>query len=227
MLFAAPLPPIWVPRTRALTLGRSASCDLPIPKREASRRHAEVRFEGRQVVIEDLGSKNGTFVNGQRITTSTILRPGDRIWIGGIEITFCQVDERFDFSASMEDTVAIDLSQEAEPEVFRGDFQEISPSVVLQLLEGSRKSGALLVHAPEGEARLWVEHGEPVHAETPDAGGWAAAYWICGLRIGRFRFETDQPPPRRTIVGSMTELLLEASRRVDEGKAGRTYRMAR
>ncbi len=65
----------------SLTVGREASCDIVIPDRRVSRRHAifELRPEG--VYLEDLGSKNGTHFNGQRVKEPVILQDGDIVQI--------------------------------------------------------------------------------------------------------------------------------------------------
>jgi pSer/pThr/pTyr-binding forkhead associated (FHA) protein len=65
------------------TLGRDPTADLVIPDRSVSRRHASVRVEGATAVVEDLGSRNGTFVNGQAIDSPCRLREGDVIGLGG------------------------------------------------------------------------------------------------------------------------------------------------
>ena len=61
----------------ALVIGRSSTCDLPIPDRFLSRRHARLHREDDAWLIEDLGSRNGTFVNGRRIDQQQAIRPGD------------------------------------------------------------------------------------------------------------------------------------------------------
>lgn len=68
-------------------IGRSRSCALQIPESTVSRQHARLRVgpEG-QVVVEDLGSSNGTFVNGERITGSRALLHGDRLVVGEAEL---------------------------------------------------------------------------------------------------------------------------------------------
>jgi pSer/pThr/pTyr-binding forkhead associated (FHA) protein len=67
-----------------LVLGRALSSDLPVLDPTVSRRHAELTIEPSAVHLRDLGSSNGTFVNGTRITSSTRLRMGDRVIFGKI-----------------------------------------------------------------------------------------------------------------------------------------------
>ena len=66
-----------------LVLGRALSSDLPVLDPTVSRRHAELTIESAGVTLKDLGSSNGTFVNGSRVT-STQLRMGDRVVFGKI-----------------------------------------------------------------------------------------------------------------------------------------------
>lgn len=69
-----------------LTLGRSSSSSLVIADSEASRRHAEVTLEHGRVILRDLGSTNGTLVNGVVISAPTALSVGDIITVGSIHI---------------------------------------------------------------------------------------------------------------------------------------------
>jgi pSer/pThr/pTyr-binding forkhead associated (FHA) protein len=67
--------------TSALVLGRQAA-DLVIEDPQVSRRHASVRPAGDALEVEDLGSRNGTWVNGARIAGPARLAPGDRVQVG-------------------------------------------------------------------------------------------------------------------------------------------------
>jgi hypothetical protein len=64
------------------TIGRGAGSDIVIPDKTLSRQHARIQATDRGCVVEDLGSTNGTFVNGQRITSPTLVRPGDTLQVG-------------------------------------------------------------------------------------------------------------------------------------------------
>ena len=70
------------------TIGRSARNDLCVEDPFASRLHAEVRRRGDGYWISDLGSANGTIVNGVRVTIPTPLRDRDLIRIGETEIEY-------------------------------------------------------------------------------------------------------------------------------------------
>jgi len=70
-----------------IIIGRGTGCDIWLEDQEASRRHSEIRFSGGQVSISDLGSMNGTFVNGVRIQAPQVLHPGDEIRIGTTRFT--------------------------------------------------------------------------------------------------------------------------------------------
>jgi sigma-B regulation protein RsbU (phosphoserine phosphatase) len=65
-------------------LGRSGDTDLPVPDNTVSRRHAkiEISSDGEDCFLEDLGSHNGTFVNGRQVTVRLQVQPGDQIMFG-------------------------------------------------------------------------------------------------------------------------------------------------
>jgi hypothetical protein len=68
-------------------IGRGDQANLRLPDVGISRRHARLDFDGAQVVLTDLGSTNGTMVNGQRVS-AVALNPGDMIQIGTTTLTF-------------------------------------------------------------------------------------------------------------------------------------------
>ncbi|WP_433936989.1 sigma 54-interacting transcriptional regulator [Sorangium cellulosum] len=66
-----------------VVIGRDPTADVAIPERSLSRRHARFTFQRGDVLIEDLGSTNGTFLSGQRVEQG-VLKPGDEVVLGEI-----------------------------------------------------------------------------------------------------------------------------------------------
>ena len=70
-------------------IGRGPGCVVRVPSTRVSRHHARIHVHTGQAVLEDLGSKNGTFVGTRRIQRPTVLSDGDQIEIGPAVLTFC------------------------------------------------------------------------------------------------------------------------------------------
>ena len=80
----------WALQGAAIVIGRGDDCHVIINDRQASRHHARVTQTQDGYVLEDLGSKNGTFLNGQPLTIPTVLKDGDEIAIreGSRDLTY-------------------------------------------------------------------------------------------------------------------------------------------
>jgi DNA-binding response OmpR family regulator len=79
----------WSLAEPATTIGRWEDNDVVVDDRWVSRNHARIRREGERYVLEDLGSRNGTLVNGRRISDQTVLADGDRIQVAPlVELIF-------------------------------------------------------------------------------------------------------------------------------------------
>lgn len=72
----------------AVSIGRASDCTIPIKDRYLSRKHAEIVAVGSAWMLKDLGSANGTYLNGSRVERDEILKTGDRIRLGDTEIVF-------------------------------------------------------------------------------------------------------------------------------------------
>jgi pSer/pThr/pTyr-binding forkhead associated (FHA) protein len=72
------------------TIGRSPECTLKLDDESASRKHCEVRYAKGAFFAHDLGSKNGTWVNGVSIKADQPLKEGDLISVSASMITFCE-----------------------------------------------------------------------------------------------------------------------------------------
>src|SRR4051812_40087260 len=65
-----------------INIGRVQGNDLVLPKGNVSKRHARVLYRDGRFIVTDLKSTNGTYVNGRKIPQATIVREGDKIYIG-------------------------------------------------------------------------------------------------------------------------------------------------
>jgi len=95
-----------------ITIGRAVDCQWVIPSGAVSRRHAVLRRRGAELVVEDLGSSNGTMVNGQRLTGARALRDQDKLQLGAVEIRVVIPEPPPQADA----TIALDATRKMTPE---------------------------------------------------------------------------------------------------------------
>jgi pSer/pThr/pTyr-binding forkhead associated (FHA) protein len=69
-------------------IGRSRDADIVIESQAVSRRHARIRMEGEQAIVDDLHSKNGTYVNGVRLDKPSRISDGNHLRLGPIWLTY-------------------------------------------------------------------------------------------------------------------------------------------
>jgi pSer/pThr/pTyr-binding forkhead associated (FHA) protein len=73
-------------------VGRDHGCAVRVNSATLSRRHARIVVTNGEAAVEDLGSKNGTRVNGQRVRQPVALKEGDRIQFGSVTMTYRTLD---------------------------------------------------------------------------------------------------------------------------------------
>src|SRR5688572_21293968 len=80
----------WTIEGDKFVVGRGGECELVLPERQVSREHIHIYYDGSEYFLKDLGSKNGTWVNGVEIPNQTItLHDGDEISIAKVvKMTF-------------------------------------------------------------------------------------------------------------------------------------------
>jgi len=115
-----------------LVIGRRSSNDLVLPDNHVSLAHARVTRRQGTVLIEDLGSTNGTFVNAERLSTSRALRHGDVVNFGSIETRF----EDRGSQLAREDSTETMLAQEAAIEEDRPVLSPRQVEVLRYLKQG-------------------------------------------------------------------------------------------
>ena len=141
-----------------ITIGRAIQNDIVITSKRVSREHARVRREGWRVMLEDLGSTNGTFLNDERILAPVALHDGDRIKIGDVILAFHDPDITY------RDTPFPELQVDVTAGVVRVDRR---------VVELSPKEFALLVYLYEHRGHVcskddiadavWPEYHEGVY----------------------------------------------------------------
>ena len=87
-----------------VSIGRASECTIPIRDRYLSRKHAEIISVGKNWVLKDLGSANGTYLNGARVDKDVRLNSGDRIRLGDTELVFVTSEQTTDRFLSIADT---------------------------------------------------------------------------------------------------------------------------
>jgi len=88
-LWVATLPPM--SEMDAFAIGRSPDCDVVLDEDTVSKRHARIDWLGSVAELEDLGSSNGTFVNGQKVRARVRLEDNDAIDFGNVQVLFLHV----------------------------------------------------------------------------------------------------------------------------------------
>jgi serine phosphatase RsbU (regulator of sigma subunit) len=116
-----------------ITIGRSARNDVCIPDPFASRVHAEVRREGDQYFLQDLGSANGTYYNGARLDQAVPLTSGGRVQIGETEIIF-----RDEAAERAPAAPTIDENAPLPEATIAFDSSQHTTSGLLEAIEGAR-----------------------------------------------------------------------------------------
>ncbi|MBL8679430.1 MAG: DUF4388 domain-containing protein [Myxococcales bacterium] len=210
---------------RELVIGRSNDIDVALIEDMVSRRHARVLLQGDSLVIEDLGSTNGTFVNGEKVRRAR-LKEGDKILIGTSIIRVALADG--EPATSSESDAKIKLQETAagrrtsQVRTMTGNLSEVGLVDLLQLFTTSKKSGVLVVRRDEDVGRIHLRRGQIVHAsinENSDVPALKAMYRLLTWEHGTFELE---PPDEREFADEITlsteAILMEGMRQIDEMK---------
>jgi sigma-B regulation protein RsbU (phosphoserine phosphatase) len=139
-----------VPLTKdQVSIGRSRESDIFLPDQWLSRHHAEIRLRQEGVFIRDLGSKNGTLLNGNRVSGEQRLQPGDVLTLGEHLLTL-GIEEELDDEAALHGTRMFPARELSDVSTKPLDPDGLArQNRVLGVL--SRAASALIVHRPVGE----------------------------------------------------------------------------
>jgi sigma-B regulation protein RsbU (phosphoserine phosphatase) len=120
-------------------LGRNAFCDIVIPVHSISRQHARIVREGEQFYLEDMGSLNGTFINGQRISGRSLLKDSDRIHLYEVLLTFHDGTPASVTTSDtvMGQTVTLPVFDPLAPSVMSEDANRQRPTTIVETLDAA------------------------------------------------------------------------------------------
>ncbi len=209
-----------LPEDGEIVIGRSSELDMVLVEDMVSRRHAKISVTNGQIFIQDLGSTNGSFVNGEKIKRSR-LTEGDRILIGTsiIKVIATESAQSLDQAkAHLEDVAA--GKRTSQVRTMTGSIAEVPLPDLLQLFSASKKSGVLVVRTDQDTGKIFLDKGKVVYAtinDNFDVSPIKTFYRILTWEEGTF----DMAPPEEReflepIEMSTEALLMEAMRQLDE-----------
>lgn len=182
-------------------LGRSNTCAVPIAGGKISRQHAKLYVLEQTVWVEDLGSRNGTAVNGRRIEGPTPLSPGDQIRIGRTWLAFCPGEAadplhllRSDFSVQEQAPVDYLLYRATQIELDRPVALAVFPRA------GEPDQRAPLLAMLKARAQLDHRNLQSLldYGIREERVGYFAAEWIDGPSLAR-RISAEPPAPTEVL----------------------------
>jgi len=207
---------------REIIIGRSSDLDMVLVEDMVSRKHAKITTDDHVVTIQDLGSTNGTFVNGEKVRKAE-LKDGDRILIGTsiIKMVYVEGDATNNGLSETEarSKMAVAASKRSTPKSMAGSIEEIPLPDLLQLLSTSRKSGVLVVRTDTTTGRLFMRKGQIYFAtlDPGNAGPRKAIMRMLSWTQGSFELEPPDETPQPEEMDESTEaLLMEGMRQLDE-----------
>lgn len=211
-----------------IIIGRSSELDMVLVEEMVSRKHARIALEGGTISIEDLGSTNGTFVNGEKVQQGT-LREGDRVLIGTNILKVVAAPQDAEARANLKAMAVGRVTARQQPQGTRaaeeaprmsGNLEEIPLPDLLQLFGTSRKAGVLVLRSAGREGRIYLNDGRIRFAEFGGITGvppLKAVYRMLSWMTGSFALD---PPDTRELEGaidvSAQEVLMEGFRQQDE-----------
>ena len=210
---------------REIVIGRSSDLDMVLVEDMVSRKHAKILTDEKGVAIQDLGSTNGTFVNGEKIR-KVDLKDGDRILIGTSIIKLVAVSGEGDAGAVREGSARprcrSTASHRPSPKSMSGNIEEIPLPDLLQLLSTSRKSGVLVLRSDWGVGRIFFRKGQIYFASIDEGAGRGgararrcSACWA-GTRACSSWSRPTSARSRARCQDSIEALLMEGMRQLDE-----------
>ena len=205
---------------REIVIGRSSELDMVLVEDMVSRKHAKITTNGAQIVIMDLGSTNGTFVNGEKVR-KTRLKEGDRILIGTSILKVVITQHSGITQTQAKEHLAEVGRVDKRQSTMSGTLEEVPIPDLLQLFSTSKRTGILHIKSQLGYGKIYLRNGNIFYAsidDDHDLGPMKALCRIVGWQQGTFEFG---PPEEGAefmleLEDSTESLLMESLRQLDE-----------
>jgi pSer/pThr/pTyr-binding forkhead associated (FHA) protein len=212
---------------REIVIGRSSDLDMVLVEDMVSRKHAKIATSDAQLIIQDLGSTNGTFVNGEKIKKAR-LKEGDRVLIGTsiLKVVSARPDQ-IDAAAAKRQLENIEKEKRAagansnSRSSMSGSLEEVPVPDLLQLFSTSKRTGVLHIRSSLGYGKIHLRNGGVFYAsidEDHELGPMKALCRIVGWEDGQFEFGRQEEEAKFVLEleDSTEALLMEALRQLDE-----------
>jgi hypothetical protein len=203
---------------KEIVVGRSSDLDMVLVEEMVSRKHARIAYEDDAVVIEDLGSTNGTFVNGEKIKR-VHLKEGDRVLIGTSILKVIVVDAPSNDQARPNLEV-VAAQQRTSPRTMSGAIDEVPLPDLLQLFSTSKKSGTLVIRTEGEVGRIYLKKGVIYYAtinDLEDLPPIKSVFRMLTWQKGFFDFDPAESKEfAKQVEVTVQEVLLESMRQLDE-----------
>jgi hypothetical protein len=205
---------------KQILVGRSSDLDMVLVEDMVSRKHARIAMQTDQIWIEDLGSTNGTFVNGEKIKRAR-LKEGDRVLIGTSILKVIAGDTPRDgMDAKRELESVAQQRRTSQARTMSGAIDEVPLPDLLQLFGTSKKSGVLVIRTEDDVGKIYLKKGNVSYAiinDLDDVPPLKSVYRMLAWQKGLFDLD---PPDEREFPNevnmSVQELLMEGIRQLDE-----------
>jgi hypothetical protein len=206
---------------KQIIVGRSSDLDMVLVEDMVSRKHARIQMQSDQIWIEDLGSTNGTFVNGEKIKRAR-LKEGDRVLIGTSILKLIAADGSRESTTDAKRELEYVAAQRrtSSARTMSGSIDEVPLPDLLQLFGTSKKTGVLVIRTEEDVGKIYMRKGNIFHAVINDLDDVPAMKSIFRmLTWQKGVFDLDPPEDREfpnEIDVSVQEILMEGIRQLDE-----------
>jgi pSer/pThr/pTyr-binding forkhead associated (FHA) protein len=200
-------------RGQTYTIGRGMDCDVVVEDGACSRRHAQLSVARTTdaVFLEDLTSRNGTFLNGEPVTSRVALGEGARIQVGG-SIFLVRLKEREE-ERELADTGTVSFERGTfVQDLDGGELNRYGLPDLLKLVFNAQRNVTVHVALASEHAKIEVRGGEVMSAECGGLVGFNALVKLGRQSAGIFWLVETDDPCDRNISEPFVRLLSELQR---------------